>query len=268
MLALNNGAATSGGTMDSAKVGESLTIDQVAALRERTEAVSQILASHLRTYLDSLKPLLAPRRVLGRHVGSRDDVAGSDLALTRLKELYRESCQTPFGLPLDFPESTLSQLDSQPTVYPMEYAHTAKSERDSKKITITSPVQWVMSFESGLTLSQVHSMLENKIDRRTEALRQFVINALVMQLLIKAQPNFVQLLTALRYHVQIQSLPALGALSFVTITAPLVSFRPADDVILMATRFSGVPAFVELLLPDSINNLEDPLRVQLQQALA
>jgi hypothetical protein len=215
-----------------------------------------------------LKPLLSPRRVLGRHVGSRDDVAGSDVALSRLKELYREGSQAPFGLPLDFPETSLSQMENQPVIYPFEYAYTITSERDSKKITVTSPVQWVISYESGLTLSQVHSMLEKRIERRTEALRQFVLNTLVMQLLIKAQPNLVQLLTALRYRVEIKSFPALGAVTVVTLAAPLTSFKPTDDVILMATRFSGVPAFVELLSLDSLNNLEDPLRAELQQALA
>jgi hypothetical protein len=254
--------------MDSSRTGEELTIDQVASLREKTEAVSHILGSLLRTYIDTLKPLLVPRRLLGRHVGSRDDVNGSDLALTRLKDLYREASHTPFGLPLEFPDTALAQLDSQPAIYRWEYTHTAKSERDSRNVTITSPVQWVLSYESGLTLSQVHSMLESRMERKSEALRQFLINALVMQLLMKSQPNLVQLLAALRYQVDMKSLPGLGALSFVTITAPLTSFRPADDVLLMATRFSGVPAFVELISLESIENFEDPLRTQLQQALA
>ncbi len=254
--------------MDDSRVGETLTIDQVAALREKTDAVSQILGSHLRTYVDTLRPLLAPRRLLGRHAGSRDDVNGSDLALTRLKELYRESHNTPFGLPLEFPDTVLAQLDSQPAIYRWEYTHTVKSKGDSRSVTITSPVQWVLSYESGLTLSQVRSMLENKMERRTEALRQFIINALVMHLFIRGHASLVQLLGALRYQVEMKSLPGLGALSFATIHAPLTSFRPADDVLLMATHFSGVPAFVELISPESIENLEDPLRAQLQRALA
>lgn len=254
--------------MDSSRTGAALTIDQVASLREKTDAVSHVLGSRLHTYIDTLKPLLAPRRLLGRHVGSRDDVNGSDLALTRLKELYREGSHGPFGLPLEFPDTALAQLDSQPAIYRWEYTHTVKSERDSKNVTITSPVQWVLSYESGLTLSQVHSMLESRMERKTEALRQFLINALVMQLLMKDQPHLVQLLAALRYQVDMKPLPGLGALSFVTITGPLTSFRPADDVLLMATRFSGVPAFVELISLESIEHFEDPLRTQLQQALA
>ncbi len=254
--------------MESSRTGETLTLDQVASLREKTDAVSRILDSRLRVYIETLKPVLAPRRLLGRHVGSRDDVNGSDLALTRLKELYREVSRSPFGLPLEFPDTALAQLDSQPAIYRWEYTHRAKSERDSKDVTITSPVQWVLSFESGLTLSQVHSMVESRMERKTEVLRQFVVNALVMQLLMKSQPNLVQLLAALRYQMDMKPLPGLGALSFVTITAPLTSFRPADDVLLMTTRFSGVLAFVELISLELIEHVEDPLRLQLQQALA
>ena len=176
--------------------------------------------------------------------------------------------RSPFGLPLEFPDTALAQLDSQPAIYRWEYTHRAKSERDSKDVTITSPVQWVLSFESGLTLSQVHSMVESRMERKTEVLRQFVVNALVMQLLMKSQPNLVQLLAALRYQMDMKPLPGLGALSFVTITAPLTSFRPADDVLLMTTRFSGVLAFVELISLELIEHVEDPLRLQLQQALA
>jgi len=106
------------------------------------------------------------------------------------------------------------------------------------------------------------------MERKTEVLRQFVVNALVMQLLMKSQPNLVQLLAALRYQMDMKPLPGLGALSFVTITAPLTSFRPADDVLLMTTRFSGVLAFVELISLELIEHVEDPLRLQLQQALA
>lgn len=254
--------------MESSRTGEALTMDQVASLRGKTDAVSHILDSRLRVYIETLKPLLTPRRLLGRHVGSRDDVNGSDLALTRLKELYREGSHSPFGLPPEFPDTALAQLDSQPAIYRWEYTHRAKSERDFKDVTITSPVQWVLSYESGLTLSQVHSMVESRMERKTEALRQFVVNALVMQLLMKSQPNLVQLLAALRYQIDMKPLPGLGALSCVTITAPLASFRPADDVLLMATRFSGVPAFVELVSLESIERFEDPLRTQLQQALA
>jgi hypothetical protein len=47
----------------------------------------------------------------------------------------------------------------------------------------------------------------------------------------------------------------------------LPSFRPADNLILMATRFSGVSNFVELIDVDVVNTLQDPLRSRIEELL-
>ena len=90
-------------------------------------------------------------------------------------------------------------------------------------------------------------MLNGKVERRIETLKQFVVNALAMGLLIQAYPGVGQLLNALRYRVQTECLPGFGSLSFVTVQACLDSFRPSDKMLLTTTAFSRVPAFVELI---------------------
>src|SRR5215472_3892219 len=93
----------------SSKFGPSLTIEQLGISREKTEKASKVLDSHLRSYLDTIKLLLAPRRILGRHVGSREDVNISDRMLDQLKQQYRQVvAQAPFDLPTEFPEQTLA----------------------------------------------------------------------------------------------------------------------------------------------------------------
>jgi hypothetical protein len=47
----------------------------------------------------------------------------------------------------------------------------------------------------------------------------------------------------------------------------LPSFRPADDLILTAIRFSGVPAFIELIDVEALNTLQDPLKLSLEKIL-
>ena len=59
----------------------------------------------------------------------------------------------------------------------------------------------------------------------------------------------------------------LGEAPLVTLGASLSSFKPDDEMILSATRFSGVPAFIELLDVPAIDQLDDPLREQVKQAL-
>ena len=49
---------------------ETLGLEQVVELREKTEKISRSLLGQLRDYLDTLRPLLAPARVFGKHVRS------------------------------------------------------------------------------------------------------------------------------------------------------------------------------------------------------
>ena len=245
-----------------------LSIEQLAALRQKTETASKVLDSHLKSYLDTIKPLLAPRRVLGRHVVAREEVNISDRMLDQLKQQYGQVVsQAPFGFSLEFPQQTLSHLDNLPMVYSWEYTHMVKSATAEKLLTITSPVRWVLTYETGAAPALVRQMLNGKAERRTEALKQFVVNALAIGLLMQAYPGVGQLLSALRYRVQTECLPGFGNLPFVTVQACLESFRPSDELLLMATAFSGIPAFVELIQADSLQGYVDPVTEQLRQIL-
>lgn len=246
-----------------------LTIEQLAVVREKTETASKVLDRHLKSYLETIKPLLAPRRILGRHAGSREDVNISDRMLDQLKQKYGPIAgAAPYGLPVEFPEQTLTHLDNLPMVYAWEYRHTAKSAASEKVLSITSPVRWILTYETGAAPALVRQMLEGKAERRTETLKQFVINALAMGLLVQAYPGVGQLLSALRYPVQTETLPGFGSLPFVTVQACLESFRPSDELLLTATAFSGIPAFVELIHADSLQGYIDPLTEQLRQILS
>lgn len=246
----------------------SLTIEQLATLRQKTEAASKVLDRHLKSYLETIKPLLAPRRVLGRHVATRDEVNISDRMLDQLKQQYSQVViQAPYGLAMEFPEQTLTHLDNLPMVYAWEYPYVAKTKTAEKPLTITSPVRWVLTYETGAAPALVRQMLNGKVERRTETLKQFIVNVLAMGLLVQAYPGVGQLLSALRYRVQTECLPGFGNLPFVTVQACLNSFRPADELLLTATAFSGVPAFVELIRADSLQGYIDPVTEQLRQIL-
>jgi hypothetical protein len=94
-----------------------------------------------------------------------------------------------------------------------------------------------------------------------------VVNALVMKAVLERFHGISRLLTDLRYHVQCEPAPGFGELPLVTISAGLASFRPADDLILTAARFSGVAAFIELIDLDSVHELADPFKQRLEDML-
>jgi hypothetical protein len=88
-----------------------------------------------------------------------------------------------------------------------------------------------------------------------------------LQLALNRNPGLVQLFHDLRYEVKTESSPDLKGLPVVTITSTLNSFRPADDLIVAATAFSGVPAFIELLDTEAIRQAVDPLQAKLDALL-
>src|SRR5437870_162652 len=248
---------------------DNLKLENLADLWEKTEMVSQLLLNQLKGHLDTLRPLLAPRRILGSYVRSsiKEDIPDTDVALKRLREKYREVCGKPFALPAEFDESVLGDMDNRLELYPWEYSHEASNEREKKTITVASPVKWALSYTSGYTVRQLREVLVGKRERRQEEVRQFLVNAIVVQLVLAKFPGTNQLLKDLRYDIGLDKCQGLGDLPLVTIRSSLPSFRPSDDIILAATRLSGVPAFIELIDFDVLSNLEDPFKTKIEAKL-
>jgi hypothetical protein len=252
---------------EQSSAGKSLTFEQLADLREKTETIAQLLQKQLKAYLDTLRPLLAPRRLLGKYTGVKEDVSGSDRAFAQLQEQYKAVCANPFALPPELDAEPLSNIDTRLDLYPWEYTHQAQGERESKLLTITSPVRWVLTYSSEYTVSQVTQTLATREQRRSDAMRQFVVNALVVHAMLARFPGIAQLLTDLRYDIQTEKSRALGDLPLVTVRSCLPSFRPADNLMLTAVRFSGVPAFIELINLEALSALPDPLKLRIEQIL-
>jgi hypothetical protein len=175
----------------------------------------------------------------------KEDILDTDVALKRLREKYKEACGKPFALSAEFDESVLADIDIRLELYPWKYSHEASNERETKTITVASPVKWALSYTSGYTIAQFREVLVGKRERRQEEVRQFLLNAITVQLVLAKFPGISQLLKDLRYDVGLDKCQGLGDLPLVTIRSSLPSFRPSDDVILAATRLSGVPVRVK-----------------------
>jgi hypothetical protein len=246
---------------------KSLTFQELTELRRKTDLVSKLLKDQLQAHLETLRPILSPERLLGKHVGGKVDTPVADRLLAQIRQDYRPFSARPFDLPIDFDPYWLTLVGNRVTLHPWEYTHEARSDRETKAVTMTSPVRWVLSFTSDYTLTQMRQGLIGTGERRAEHIRQFVVNALVAQLVITHTPGLAPLLTDLRYQLQTDVAPELPKLPLVTISSRLRSFRPPDELILAATGFSGVPAFVELIDVDVLPGLVDPLQERIGQVL-
>ena len=242
-----------------------VTLQELPELRRKTEAIARLLHEQLKQHLETLRPLLAPERVFGRHAGGRTEVPGADRALGELQQSYRDFSTKPFDLPVEFDPHWLTLVGNRLELYPWEYVHEAKANAEARPITMTSPLRWILSYTSNYSVTQARQVLTGKEQRRPEYLRQFVVNALAAQLVVSRFPGIAQLCSDLRYDLKPATSSELPKLPLVTITSCLPSFRPADDLILAATAFSGVPAFIELVDLDAIKSPKDTLKEKLEE---
>lgn len=240
--------------------GTPLTLQELPELRRKTEAVSRLLRDQIAGHLETLRPLFAPERTFGKNAGSKVDVTGSERALVELQQSYKPFGSKPYDLPETLDLNWLTLVGNNLELYPWEYPHQVQG----KTITMSSPVRWVINFRGNFTLAQMKNALTGKDTSRPDNLRQFVVNALMLQVILKRNPGLTQPLQDLRYDLKTETIAELKGLPIVTITSCLSSFRPADDLIQAATAFSGVPAFIELLNLDSIRNPADAFTKKLE----
>jgi hypothetical protein len=197
----------------------------------------------------------------------KEEVVDAPAALKRLRERYEMSCGKPFSLPPEFDSNDVANIDGRIELYPWEYEREVRSEREVRTVTFVSPVKWLITYASGSNLSQLRQALAGKGERREDDIRQFVINALAVDLVLSKFPGIGQLLKDLRYDLRVDKHPELGNLQVVTINATLRSFCPSDEIILSAIRLSGVPAFVELIDFGALDSWSDPLLTSIREQL-
>jgi len=237
-----------------------LTLQELPELRRKTDAVAHFLKEQIAGHLETLRPLLSPERIFGRYASGKSDVTGAERALEELQKNYKGFTRKPYDLADTFDTSWLGLVGSTLELHPWEYTH----EIQGKPITMTSPLRWVVNYRTNYNLIQVKNVLAGKETVRPEYLRLFVINSLVFQLLLDRSRGLVQLFADLRYDLKTETPADLRGLPVLTITSSLPSFRPPDDMIIAATAFSGVPAFIELIDLDAVRTPKDVLRERLE----
>jgi hypothetical protein len=240
------------------------SLDELLAFRETTERISAFLNKRLRDHFSVLTPLLAPGRVLGKHVGARDAAPRADEALADLAGRYKQASAFPFDLKPDLDADVLGAVASTIQVHPYEYTYEARGAKTSKAISLTSPIRWVVTYGSGMSLAEMRAVLQSSGEHRGQSLRQAVVNALAFQVVLARNQAVSQILKDLRYEIEVRALPGLEQLPLAIFSLPLPSFRPADELLLTAVRLSGIPAFIELIDIAAARAMPDRLRDQIE----
>jgi hypothetical protein len=243
---------------------ESLNVEQLLQLHALTKEVAKFCHKQLRGYLDTMAMLFRPRRILGEAIegGERESVGGSDRTLAELREIYRRVALRPFDLRPEL-NPPLESIATQMQLYEWEYVHETKTERGWQTIKVTSPLTWVLAYSSPYSLSMVRQVLAGQEERDPDAVKAFVLRACILHLHFTKFPAIGELLAGLRYRVEVRHSPEMGELPLVTISAPLATMRPSDNLVTTAAGLAGGASFAEVLDLNTVKDLQDPFRQQI-----
>ena len=124
--------------MTEPETGRALSMEQLAALREKSETIGAFLSKRLAANIDVLQPLLSPRRLLGKRVrgGQRDDVVNADPHFSTLRERFAAAAGRPFNTPRELEDDPVS-IEGRLVAHAWQYPHTLE---DGRSIAMTSPV--------------------------------------------------------------------------------------------------------------------------------
>jgi len=245
-----------------------LTHDQLPRLHSLTAEVQKICRGQLRTYLDALAPLFRPRRVLGERMegAGKESVVAADQNYNELREVCFKACGRPFDMRKELPP-TLESVGTQIGLYEWEYTYDVRTERESRTITVVSPLTWVLTYPSTYSLSMLRQVIAGKQERDPEGVRSFVLRSCLMNLQFSKLPELKALFEGLRYRVEVRKSPQLGELPLVTVSASIRTVRPADDLLLTATGLSGRTGFEEVIDDYQAAHVEDPLQAQILKVI-
>lgn len=243
-----------------------LDISRLLGLRKVTRGISDLLGGMLTSHLRTLGPLFQPRALLGEYVRgtAKQSVKGEEEALQRVKTLYASVApRAPFNLRKEL-ETPLDVVSSILELAPAEYSHQADTGREKKTIMVATPLKWVLSY-SGFGVARMREFLTLQGASGGNDLYQGILHHLVLHVLFAQRPGLVALLEAMRFRVNTTHYDDLGQLPITVLEAPLSTIRPSDDVVIQSTEISGTNTFAEVVDPQAIEEMADPLKQQLRE---
>ena len=238
---------------------EPYTTQRMLSLRKLTRAAAEQMRNQLKDILSAVGPLLQPKAALGDYVrGVKDPVRGADALFKEIETMYHAvAAEKPFGVrreltpPLDFSGASVD-------VNPLEYSHTAAVKGHSKRVTVTSPFRWVMSY-SGHSLAELKTLLA-AVSPSNDQIHAFVLHYVTLKCQVDRQTPLTNIFKALRYKLSVTTQPEFGGLPLTCVSAPIFTVRPPDEVIIETTELTGSDKFEEVIDLEGLATLQDPMK--------
>lgn len=239
------------------------SIQSLLVLRKLTRSITDVVRVQMTEYLRTLTPLLRPKALLGEYIqgGQKEPNRKADKAFKDLQAGYElVAGSRPFNLPRDLmPPLNMPALGLEIT--PLDYIHVVQSDTGPRKITVRSPLTWVLTYND-FPPNRLQELLDTKA-RSVDEVQRFVLSYLIINLAATSDPGLMQVFDALHFPLTTAKSREFGELPITRIGIGISTTRPADNVILESAELTGMDAFEELVNVDDLARLKDPLKEKL-----
>lgn len=244
---------------------QNFDLPNLLRLRKVTRAVTEHLASKLRSYLQSLQPLFKPTTVLGEYIRNspKQTLKIADASLKELRSMY---VRVGHAKPFRFDDKLSPPIDvfgAVPEIHPTEYEYRPQGGEVQSPITIISPMKWVLAYK-GLGPRRMEELLVSQSGTARMDLQACLLHYLVMYLIASRETGVNPILHALRYAVSFESDKRFAGLPMVCIAAPIPTMLPPDEAIIQSTELSGASVFEEIVDIEAVSRLSDPVKDELR----
>lgn|GEM_PF-292476 len=239
-----------------------INLDNYADLRDISRQFCANVQSQAGGHLETVRQLFRPAAVFGPYLAGSHKDAPRDAAaaIAQFKTYYAEvAAVKPISLDTAIPDP-LEIAFGTPVLNPYVYSHEITTRTGPKTVSVTAPLQWVLSFPD--YSFQRFRELVTAPKRAVDDIRPFALHYAVLHFVVNRNPRIQGLFTALRFPIQSERVPNLGDFPVLMLRTPGGTVRPPDDVIAQVCKYSGSDVVEEILDYDQWSNLEDPFAAQ------
>jgi hypothetical protein len=213
----------------------------------------------------TVKDLEDARKYAKANISIKEAIKGADRAFHDLERLYdsiakKRPYDLGIGLTPPLPINT-SALE----ILPFDYPYVARTERQSKKVMVTAPLTWVVTY-AGFSLARLRALVADP-NRSRDELQRVLTHHLLLHIVLESKSGLRGLLQGLNFPVKTETVPEFGELPLTVITSAVKTERPSDDVILESTDLSGVNATEEIVRVTNVAGMSDARRARLLEII-